>query len=193
MAGGTEAALAACRPVFETFADPIVHLGALGAGQMAKGINNLLLAVHMAAAMDAFNFAGELGIDKGALARALAHGTGGSAAAAIVADAGFDTEYLRVNSAPYFMKDLEVLIGIAERRGSARRSPSWSSHGSPFSTARAAEGQGGPRMAEDEFRGQVALVTGAAGRASGGRPPRVCPREVRTPSSPTSMLNAWSE
>ena len=54
MAGGAEAALAACRPVFETFADPIVHLGALGAGQMAKGINNLLLAVHMAAAMDAF-------------------------------------------------------------------------------------------------------------------------------------------
>jgi 3-hydroxyisobutyrate dehydrogenase-like beta-hydroxyacid dehydrogenase len=117
MAGGAEAALAACRPVFETFADPIVHLGALGAGQMAKGINNLLLAVHMAAAMDAFEFADELGVDKSALARALAHGTGGSAAAGIVADAGFDTEYLRVNSAPYFMKDLEVLVGIAEAKG----------------------------------------------------------------------------
>ena len=117
MAGGAEAALAACRPVFETFADPIVHLGELGAGQMAKGINNLLLAVHMAAAIDAFEFAGELGVDKSALARALAHGTGASAAAGIVADAGFDTEYLRVNSAPYFMKDLEVLVGIAEAKG----------------------------------------------------------------------------
>ena len=117
MAGGADAALAACRPVFETFADPIVHLGALGTGQMAKGINNLLLAVHMAAAMDAFEFADELGVDQSALAEALAHGTGGSAAAGIVADAGFDTEYLRVNSAPYFMKDLEVLVGIARAKG----------------------------------------------------------------------------
>ncbi len=48
---------------------------------------------------------------------ALAHGTGASAASGIVADAGFDTEYLRVNSAPYFMKDLEVLVGIAEAKG----------------------------------------------------------------------------
>lgn len=116
MAGGDEAAVAACRPVFETFADPIVHLGDVGAGQMAKVINNLLLAVNMAAAMDAFGFAEGMGVDQGGLARALAHGTGGSAAAGIVAESGFDTEYLRVNSAPYFMKDLEVLVGMAEAR-----------------------------------------------------------------------------
>jgi 3-hydroxyisobutyrate dehydrogenase-like beta-hydroxyacid dehydrogenase len=119
MAGGDEAAVATCRPVFETFADPIVHLGGLGAGQMAKSINNLLLAADMAAAMEAYEFAGALGVDKRALAEALNHGTGGSAAAAIIADAGFDIEYLRVNSAPYFAKDLEVVIGIAEAEGIA--------------------------------------------------------------------------
>lgn len=117
MAGGDDAAVARCRPVFETFADPIVHLGAVGTGQMAKVINNLLLATNMAAAMEAFGFAGALGVDEAGLAHALAHGTGGSAAAAIVADAGFDVEYLRVSSAPYFVKDLEVLVGLAEARG----------------------------------------------------------------------------
>ena len=117
MAGGEEAAVAACTPVFETFADPIVHLGGVGAGQMAKAINNLLLASNMAAAKEAYEFAGALGVDKRGLAHALDHGTGGSAAAAIMADASFDTEYLRINSAPYFVKDLEVVIGIAEARG----------------------------------------------------------------------------
>jgi 3-hydroxyisobutyrate dehydrogenase len=119
MAGGDDAAVTTCRPVFETFADPIVHLGGVGAGQIAKSINNLLLAANMAAAMEAYEFAGALGVDKRGLAEALNHGTGGSAAAAIIADAGFDIEYLRVNSAPYFAKDLEVVIGIAEAEGIA--------------------------------------------------------------------------
>ena len=89
----------------------------------------------MAAAMDAFEFADELGVDQCALAEALAHGTGGSAAAGIVADAGFDTEYLRVNSAPYFMKDLKVLVGIARAKGiRAPESLAWTSRAAPFST-----------------------------------------------------------
>ena len=79
MAGGNDAAVATCRPVFETFADPVVHLGALGTAQMAKAINNMLLAVNMAAAMDTFRtFADEAerSTDDG-LAQALIHGTGG--------------------------------------------------------------------------------------------------------------------
>ena len=84
---------------------------------MAKAINNMLLAVNMAAAIDAFAFADDLGVDQRGLAQALLHGTGGSAAAQIVADTGFDAAYLRVNAAPYFMKDLEVLVGMAEARG----------------------------------------------------------------------------
>ena len=37
--------------------------------------------------------------------------------AGIVAGAGFDADYLRTNSAPYFRKDLEILIDIADSRG----------------------------------------------------------------------------
>ena len=117
MAGGAADDVTRCRPVFETFADPIVHLGPLGAGQTAKVLNNFLLAVHMAAAIDAFAFAGDLGVDRVGLAQALAHGSGGSAAASIVAGAGFDADYLRTNSAPYFRKDLEIMIDVAGGRG----------------------------------------------------------------------------
>ena len=117
MAGGDPAALDRCRPVFETFANPIVHLGALGRAQMAKAINNTLLAAHMAVAMDAFALAAELEVDQAGLAEALAHGTGGSVAAGIVAQAGFNSDYLRTNSEPYFSKDLELMAHIAASMG----------------------------------------------------------------------------
>ena len=116
MAGGEAQDIARCLPVFETFANPVVQLGPLGSGQIAKAINNLLLAAHMTLALDTFAFARELGLDLPALAEALAHGTGGSKAAGIVAGAGFDGDYLRKNSARYFSKDLEIMLEIAQER-----------------------------------------------------------------------------
>jgi len=42
MVGGDPGAIERCRPVFETFGDPVVHLGPLGAGQVTKLLNNTL-------------------------------------------------------------------------------------------------------------------------------------------------------
>lgn len=116
MAGGEEQDVDRCRPVFDTFADPIVHLGPLGSGQMAKAINNLLLAAHMALAIDAFSFAGELGVDQLGLARALAEGSGGSKAADIIANSDFEFDDLRRDSSPYFRKDIPIMVDIANYR-----------------------------------------------------------------------------
>ena len=116
LAGGNEPDVNRCRPVFETFANPVVYLGPLGSGQIAKAVNNLLLAAHMATAYEAFGFARELGLDLPALAEALTHGTGGSAAVGVVAGAGFDVDSLRKNSARYFSKDLEIMLEIAQSR-----------------------------------------------------------------------------
>ena len=35
------------RPVFATYADPVLHLGSLGSGQMAKLLNNLLFTAQI--------------------------------------------------------------------------------------------------------------------------------------------------
>ena len=40
---GDEAAFEACRPAFGAFASDIFHLGAAGAGQVGKMVNNLIL------------------------------------------------------------------------------------------------------------------------------------------------------
>jgi 3-hydroxyisobutyrate dehydrogenase-like beta-hydroxyacid dehydrogenase len=66
MVGADSAAVAAARPVFETFGT-VVHLGGVGAGQLAKLVNNALMAANMALADAALGAAAALGIDRTAL------------------------------------------------------------------------------------------------------------------------------
>jgi len=47
MAGGQEADVARCRPVFDAFADPVIHLGPLGSGQLAKLLNNFVFTAQV--------------------------------------------------------------------------------------------------------------------------------------------------
>ena len=67
MVGGDAQVVAAARPVFETFAGLIVHLGDVGAGQKAKLINNALMAANLAAGYHALTAATALGVDRSAL------------------------------------------------------------------------------------------------------------------------------
>jgi 3-hydroxyisobutyrate dehydrogenase len=67
MVGGETEAFAAARPVFESFGKLIVHLGAVGAGQKAKLINNSLMAAHMALAHHALQLGSMLQLERAAL------------------------------------------------------------------------------------------------------------------------------
>lgn len=67
MVGGAADAVATARPLFETFASLIVHLGDVGAGQMAKLVNNALMAAHVAIAHQGLEAATALGLDRTAL------------------------------------------------------------------------------------------------------------------------------
>jgi 3-hydroxyisobutyrate dehydrogenase len=118
MAGGDDEHVARCRPVFETFADPVIHLGPLGSGQMAKLLNNLVFTAQITMALDTFSFADELGVDRAALAEVLASGSGGSRAAAILAMTGFDTAGIR-GAADLLRKDVDIVLDVARSRGAA--------------------------------------------------------------------------
>jgi 3-hydroxyisobutyrate dehydrogenase len=119
MAAGDAAAVERCRPVFATYADPIVFLGDVGAAQTAKVINNLMLAAHMALAFEGYQLAADLGVDLEGMAQVLATGTGASKAAGIVAQAQFAYDYLKQNSAKYFIKDLALIEDVAAAHGIA--------------------------------------------------------------------------
>ena len=67
MVGGDTEAVAAARPVFESFAGLLLHLGPIGAGQNAKLVNNTLMAANMALADAALAAGAALAIDRTAL------------------------------------------------------------------------------------------------------------------------------
>ena len=115
MVGGEDQHLAACRPVFDTFADPVVHLGPLGSGQMAKLVNNLVFTALVTTALETFAFADELGMDRAALAQVLANGSGGSRAAAILAGSGFDISGMS-QAVGNLQKDVRIVLDVARGR-----------------------------------------------------------------------------
>ena len=62
MVGGTDAAFATVKPLFEIMGQKAVHCGTAGAGQAAKICNNMILGVTMIATCEAFALADKLGL-----------------------------------------------------------------------------------------------------------------------------------
>ncbi|WP_366942610.1 3-hydroxyisobutyrate dehydrogenase [uncultured Tateyamaria sp.] len=64
MAGGSDAAFAAAKPLFDIMGQKAVHCGEAGAGQAAKICNNMILGATMIATCEAFALADKLGLDR---------------------------------------------------------------------------------------------------------------------------------
>ncbi|WP_315898809.1 3-hydroxyisobutyrate dehydrogenase [Tateyamaria omphalii] len=62
MAGGTQAAFDAAKPLFDIMGQKAVHCGDAGAGQAAKICNNMILGATMIATCEAFALADKLGL-----------------------------------------------------------------------------------------------------------------------------------
>ena len=72
---GDEKAFEACRPAFSAFASDIFHLGAAGAGQVGKMVNNLILWTCISANDEGLRLGEALGVDPAKLKEALSHGS----------------------------------------------------------------------------------------------------------------------
>ncbi len=112
MVGGDAAVLDRCRPVLETFANPLVRLGPLGSGQRAKLLNNALFTAQLGLVADAFAIAREHGLDAEGLTAVLAAGSSRSYAAEIVAAAGGDLEVFAAFAAGLLAKDVGILTAL---------------------------------------------------------------------------------
>ena len=67
MVGGSEAAFATAKPLFDIMGQKAVHCGPAGNGQAAKICNNMILGVTMIATCEAFALADKLGLDRQAM------------------------------------------------------------------------------------------------------------------------------
>ncbi len=74
MCGGTEAAVAAATPLMQVYAARIVHVGAAGAGQLTKMVNQICIAGVVQGLSEAIHFAHRAGLDAGKVFEAVSGG-----------------------------------------------------------------------------------------------------------------------
>ena len=117
MVGGAAQTFARVLPVFEKLGKSVTHIGASGAGQVAKACNQILTGVGVAAVAEAFNFASRSGVDPAQVRSAL---LGGFAASKILENHG--QRMLERNFKPGFkawmhQKDLRIVMEAAHQLG----------------------------------------------------------------------------
>lgn len=119
MVGGAEADVARAMPVFEAVGKTIVHIGAPGAGQIAKACNQIVVAINYAAVSEALLLAEHSGVDPAKVAQVL----GGGLAASRVLEMRGPTMIQR-EFQPGFRVDLHRKdLGIAMAAGKETHSP----------------------------------------------------------------------
>lgn len=74
MCGGSQQAMGAAHPVLECYAARIVHIGAAGAGQAAKSVNQICIAGTLAGLSEAVRFAQAAGLDMDKVLEAVSGG-----------------------------------------------------------------------------------------------------------------------
>jgi 3-hydroxyisobutyrate dehydrogenase len=114
LVGGDAGALDRCRPVFETFSNEIFHLGDSGAGRAMKLINNILWVAHNQLAMDALDFAVQLGFDRYETAKIIDKCSGASRVTSVFSKPYDDiVAYMR----PFMIKDASAAAEAAREAG----------------------------------------------------------------------------
>jgi 3-hydroxyisobutyrate dehydrogenase-like beta-hydroxyacid dehydrogenase len=115
-AGGAEDDVRRVRPALGAYADPVLHMGALGAGQRVKLLNNALFTAQLGLLGEAVRLAQAIGVDESALLTALPHASAESRVARAAATRGSVAEF--TDSVRSFLdKDVAVVRKIAAELG----------------------------------------------------------------------------
>ncbi len=114
MVGGADEHVELARPVFDSYANPVVHLGPLGAGQVAKILNNLLFSANLGSAMSLLELGESLGIARTKLCEVVTRGSANSMALGSVAAFGGTLERLAPIAGALLQKDVRLAASLAE-------------------------------------------------------------------------------
>jgi 3-hydroxyisobutyrate dehydrogenase-like beta-hydroxyacid dehydrogenase len=107
-AGGDEDAVGRTRAVLAAYADPVLHVGPVGAGQRVKLVNNALFAAQIGAVAEGVRLGDRLGIDEATLLTALTHGSAASRALGGIAATG-SAEAFIARVGEFIGKDVAVV------------------------------------------------------------------------------------
>ncbi len=115
--GGSDEAVTRARPVLGSYGDPVIHVGALGAGQRVKLINNALFAAQIGLLREAVRLGDRLGVEESKLLSAISHGSAASRVGGFIAARGSVGEFVD-GVGEFIGKDVAVVRTIAAELGS---------------------------------------------------------------------------
>ena len=114
MVGGDADVVERCRPVFETYADPVVHLGELGSGQTTKLLNNLLFTANLGTAAATLSLAQAFGVSPDRLTEVVSRSSGNSFALNALGGIG-GLERLAGLAGTLLQKDVRLVVDLADQ------------------------------------------------------------------------------
>jgi 3-hydroxyisobutyrate dehydrogenase-like beta-hydroxyacid dehydrogenase len=117
MVGGEAEDVESVRPLLDAMGELVVHIGALGQGEMAKVINNAVAAVNAATVAQALIAGKATGIDLEALTQVMAAGSGGSKMLELKAQPMREHDFTTLFKLEHMLKDLGLCLEEAQAAG----------------------------------------------------------------------------
>jgi 3-hydroxyisobutyrate dehydrogenase-like beta-hydroxyacid dehydrogenase len=115
--GGDDDAVRRVRPLLSCYGDPILQVGASGAGQKVKLVNNALFAGHIGLLTESIRLGRQMGVPEPTLLAALTHGSATSRVLDIVAARGSVASFIEL-AGEFVSKDVGVVRDVASELGS---------------------------------------------------------------------------
>lgn len=118
MIGGSEEDVAAAKPVLDALSSRAVHVGPSGAGNIAKLVNNLLVAAHLVTTGEAMRLSEAAGLSAADALKVVNSATGRSAISEVmfprwILTGSFDSGF----SAGLMRKDVRLALEMAQEAG----------------------------------------------------------------------------
>jgi 3-hydroxyisobutyrate dehydrogenase-like beta-hydroxyacid dehydrogenase len=156
MAGGAAADFARARSLLEAMGELIVHVGALGQGEMLKLINNALGAANAAALAEALLLARATDVDLDAFVEVVSTGSGASAQLELKSGPMREHDYTTLFKTGHLLKDVRLCLEEAQAAGVPFPS---AAHARDLLSATMGRGHG-----EEDYAAIIEAAEGLAGR-----------------------------
>jgi 3-hydroxyisobutyrate dehydrogenase-like beta-hydroxyacid dehydrogenase len=117
MAGGDGADYARAEPLLRVMGELVLHVGALGQGEMIKLINNSVAAANAATVGEALIVGQRTGVDLDALVQVMAKGSGGSAMLTLKSGPMREHDYTTLFKLEHMLKDVRLCLDEGQAAG----------------------------------------------------------------------------
>ena len=119
MCGGDEGAYARAEPVIEAYAKACKRLGASGAGQLTKMVNQICIAGLVQGLSEGLHFAEKAGLDGKAVVDVISQGAAGSWQMSNRYETMVDGEFNHGFAVDWMRKDLGICLDTADENGAS--------------------------------------------------------------------------